>query len=237
MTTDTNLLKKIKALLAKAEATQYPAEAEAFTAKAQELMGRYAIDMAMLGGYGADKKIICIDLAIVRPFVRAKGSLLHVIAINNRCVAVAPYSTRNKRPGYVFKLFGYEDDVNMVKMLFESLLIQQARALGFSERDRMAAGVHGKTWTNSFLIGYSHRIYERLHEMQKMTYADAGNSMALVLVGAGKRVEDAVRREMNVKNGTVASVEASASKAGRRAANNADLGRNVGNSTGRALNA
>jgi hypothetical protein len=41
-------LGRIRALLAKAEATGYPPEAEALTAKAQELMARYSIDEAVL---------------------------------------------------------------------------------------------------------------------------------------------------------------------------------------------
>jgi hypothetical protein len=42
------VLSKIRALLAKAEATGYAAEAEALTAKAQHLMTRHAIDEALL---------------------------------------------------------------------------------------------------------------------------------------------------------------------------------------------
>ena len=42
------ILDKVRALLAKAESTQFEAEAEAFTAKAQELMTRHRIDRAVL---------------------------------------------------------------------------------------------------------------------------------------------------------------------------------------------
>lgn len=45
---DPKMLGKIRGLLAKAESTQFPAEAEAFSAKAQDLMTRYAIDHALL---------------------------------------------------------------------------------------------------------------------------------------------------------------------------------------------
>ncbi|CAM5527758.1 hypothetical protein SFUMM280S_02998 [Streptomyces fumanus] len=41
-------LARIRALLAKAEATGYPEEAEALSAKAQELMARYSVDEALL---------------------------------------------------------------------------------------------------------------------------------------------------------------------------------------------
>ena len=48
MTDDDRRLSTIRALLAKAEATEYPDEAEAFFAKASELISRWAIDEAML---------------------------------------------------------------------------------------------------------------------------------------------------------------------------------------------
>lgn len=49
MTADTALLQRVRKLLAKAEADgATPAEAEAFTVKAAELMARYGIDRALL---------------------------------------------------------------------------------------------------------------------------------------------------------------------------------------------
>jgi plasmid stabilization system protein ParE len=79
---DPRLLDWVRALLAKAESTDYAPEADAFTAKAQELTARHAIDEVMLhsvaGQTGhpphAGKPIvrrICID----DPYARAKFSL------------------------------------------------------------------------------------------------------------------------------------------------------------------
>ena len=48
-----SVVHRIQALLAKAESTEFPDEAEAFLAKAQELMARHAIDDAMLRRAGA----------------------------------------------------------------------------------------------------------------------------------------------------------------------------------------
>ena len=42
------MLSRIRALLAKAEATEYAEEAEALSARAQELMAKYSIDQALL---------------------------------------------------------------------------------------------------------------------------------------------------------------------------------------------
>ncbi|MFD0595252.1 DUF2786 domain-containing protein [Catellatospora coxensis] len=46
--TDQRMLDRIRALLAKAESTGFPEEAEAFTAKAQQLMARHSIDHALI---------------------------------------------------------------------------------------------------------------------------------------------------------------------------------------------
>ncbi|MEE3919447.1 DUF2786 domain-containing protein [Micromonospora sp. BRA006-A] len=55
------MLDRVRALLAKAESTGYPAEAEAFTAKAQELMARHSIDAALLdaGPTGPAARVGC----------------------------------------------------------------------------------------------------------------------------------------------------------------------------------
>jgi Protein of unknown function (DUF2786) len=45
---DPKMLGRVRALLAKAESTEFPEEADAFTEKAQELMTRYSIDVAMV---------------------------------------------------------------------------------------------------------------------------------------------------------------------------------------------
>jgi hypothetical protein len=41
---DQRMLDRVRALLAKAESTDFPQEADAFTARAQELMARHRID-------------------------------------------------------------------------------------------------------------------------------------------------------------------------------------------------
>ena len=51
---DERILGKIRALLAKAEATEFPDEAEALSARAQELMAKHSIDHALLAAqYGS----------------------------------------------------------------------------------------------------------------------------------------------------------------------------------------
>ena len=52
---DTRILGKIRALLAKAESTEFPEEAEALSARAQELMAKHSIDHALLAAQSGNR--------------------------------------------------------------------------------------------------------------------------------------------------------------------------------------
>src|SRR5690606_19631507 len=79
----------IRALLAKAEATGFPEEAEALSAKAQELMARHSVDAALLaaGAPVAQTPTAC-RIGVEPPYEQAKAVLLDAVASANRCRAV-----------------------------------------------------------------------------------------------------------------------------------------------------
>ena len=54
---DPKMLSRVRALLAKAESTEFAEEADAFTEKAQQLMARYSIDVAMVAAASAGASI------------------------------------------------------------------------------------------------------------------------------------------------------------------------------------
>ena len=85
-----DVLDKIRSLLAKAESTEFEPEAEAFTAKAQELMARYRIDRAVLaaGTAGDRKEPAARRVAVHDPYASAKATLLSQVADANGCRAV-----------------------------------------------------------------------------------------------------------------------------------------------------
>jgi Arc/MetJ family transcription regulator len=82
------MLAKIRALLAKAESTTFPEEAESLSAKAQELMTRHRVDRVLLDGEaptdGPTGRRIWLD----DPYATTKADLLRVVADANRCRAV-----------------------------------------------------------------------------------------------------------------------------------------------------
>jgi hypothetical protein len=119
------LLDKVRALLAKAEATPFDAEAEAFTNKAQELIARYRIDRALLDRANAREREspILRRVGVETPYVRAKYVLLSRIAEANHCQTVWLV------PLPVVDVFGLAEDLVVVEELFTSLLLQVTTAM------------------------------------------------------------------------------------------------------------
>jgi hypothetical protein len=122
---DQRLLDRVRALLAKAEATDYPEEAEAYTAKAQELMTRHRIDHAVLAATaGGDRdRPAARRIAVDNPYEAAKTLLLQVVAEANTCRAVWM-----KRFGLT-AVVGFAADLDATEVLFTSLLVQATRAM------------------------------------------------------------------------------------------------------------
>ena len=158
-TADSRMLGKIRALLAKAESTEFAAEAESLSAKAQELMSRYAIDHALLAatgdaaGAGAEeprsRRILIHD-----PYANGKSLLLAQVAHANRCqpiwFAEAGFST----------IVGFATDLDLAELLFTSLVAQCSKAMQVASRDVANPRAFRSSFTQAFAI----RIGERLEQ-------------------------------------------------------------------------
>ena len=84
-------IERVRNLLAKAESTEFDAEAAAFTAKAQELIVRHAIDRALLAHHaGSDPsdRPVAVRVFVDAPYADAKSFLLQIIADESRCRSV-----------------------------------------------------------------------------------------------------------------------------------------------------
>ena len=121
---DERLLGKIRALLAKAESTEFAEEAEALSARAQELMAKYSIDHALLAAEtGRTEKPGGRRIAVDNPYEAPKASLLQTVAQANRCRVVW-----SKELGLV-TVIGFPADLDAVELLFTSLLVQANSAM------------------------------------------------------------------------------------------------------------
>jgi hypothetical protein len=160
---DPKILARVRGLLAKAESTDFPEEADAFFAKAQELMSRYSLERAaveaLAGSDGAsvsvhtDGRRIWLD----NPYLSPKSMLVGVVAEANRCRAVF-----SRELGFV-TVVGERTDTDIVEVLTTSLLVQADRAMLAAGRrvDRRGQS-RTKSFRQSFLISYAQRVGERL---------------------------------------------------------------------------
>ncbi|WP_091652926.1 DUF2786 domain-containing protein [Micromonospora pallida] len=164
------MLDRVRALLAKAESTGYPAEAEALTAKAQELMARHSIDRVLLDAGPVDRPA-GVRLGTDAPYAGAKALLVQEVAAANRCEAVwsddLGFST----------VLGYPADLEAVELLYTSLLVQATAAMlrGRGERRRTSSR-RTREYDDAFLHAYALRIGERLREATDRTSREAASA-------------------------------------------------------------
>ena len=175
---NTRMLEKVRALLAKAESTTYPEEADALSAKAQELMARHAIDEAMVGaGAGLDDGPTGVRVPVDDPYAGAKSILLSEVASANRCRAVWS-------KGYGFStVVGFESDLEFVDVLYTSLLVQATSSMvaAGSQFDRSGRS-RTRSFRQAFLLAYATRIGQRLRAAEAASRAAAAEYYGAALL-------------------------------------------------------
>jgi len=197
-TVDQRMLERVRALLAKAESTEFPEEAEALTARAQELMARHSIDEALVaaaaaarqsGRAGPGTEASGRRLFVDSPYEAAKAILLDVIAKANRCRAVW-----HKQLG-LSSVVGFPSDLDAVELLFTSLLVQATTAmLAAGARQDAVGRSRTRSFRQSFLAAYAQRIGERLAEAageaERQAAAESPGANLLPVLAARYRMVD-----------------------------------------------
>jgi Protein of unknown function (DUF2786) len=196
--TDERLLGKIRALLAKAESTEFAEEAEALSARAQELMAKYSIDHALLAAEsGHTEEPRGRRIAVDNPYEAPKASLLQTVAQANRCRIIW-----SKELGLV-TVIGFPADLDAVELLFTSLLVQANSAMLRAGAKRDSYGrSRTRAFRQSFLVSYAIRIGERLSEAtgqaeqqaaaQQATAGTGGKDLVPFLAARHRAVDEAV---------------------------------------------
>ncbi len=240
MTDDDRRLDTIRALLAKAEATEFPDEAEAFFAKASELISRWAIDEAMLwadadasGREQPDE----LQLVVHTPYLPQKAVLIGAVAQANNCRAVRLVGGSGARTEIV-SIVGFPTDLRWVETLVTSLLVQLTAAM-LAKCPAGGSASQTASWRRSFIIGYAEEVGSRL-EMDRATAAarterpepsaasgTSTPSVELVLASRTTEVaDDFRRRHPHVRSSWASSGRSSAGRnAGRQAGREASLSR------------
>ena len=154
------MLGRIRALLAKAESTEFPDEAEALTTKAQQLMAQHSIDEALLAASsGSGSEPGACRIGVDNPYEAPKAVLLDAVAGANRAKSVW-----SKDLGFC-TVVGFPADLEAVELLYTSLLVQATSAMNSAGVQRGGGGgSRTKSFRQSFLVAYAARIRERLAE-------------------------------------------------------------------------
>jgi hypothetical protein len=168
------IVSRVQALLAKAESTTYPEEAEALVAKAEELMARYAIDAAVAQGRQArggrpEVRHVHVDA----PYASAKTTLLTAVGHANYVQVI--FNGANRAT-----IVGFTADLDLVEMLFASLLVQATAAM--LRVPRTEYGDQPRAFRHAFLIAYARRIGMRLKEARAAAQREAESELGVALV-------------------------------------------------------
>lgn len=223
MPIDQRVLERVRGLLAKAESSTFPHEAEALTSKAQELMARHSIDLAMVDRVGAAHDAIARTVRLDRPYVSAKAVLLGKVARANRCRSAWDPHTE------VATIVGHEADVDATELLFTSLLVQASVAMA-AEGSRVdhVGRSRTKSFRRSFLLAFAVRIGQRLAEASRRAEADGavdyGEDLLPVLASRDAEVEQAFQKVFpHLERSRIAASNAHGWRAGTAAADRARL--------------
>jgi hypothetical protein len=155
---------KVRKLLTQAEdPAATPEEAQSFTMKAQQLMTKYSIDLAMVADTTRTDEMTGRGWTVQAPYASQKVSLINAVSRANDCRAI--YSDLGQGRKHI-EVVGYATDVEWVEILSRSLDVQLATALAGAVRTK-PAGVHGRTFSVGFVQGFVSEVSRRLQEARR----------------------------------------------------------------------
>ncbi len=203
MTEPNGWLDKVQKLLAMAEdPSATPAEAEAFSAKAEALMIKFSIDAALLQSRGDRPvdKLISVNVDLADPYANVKRDLTWSVAKALGCKAIWSWRWKviNGKRGksHYMTIVGFESDVAKVQTLLASLFIQMSRALVANDYAR-PYGEHLRTWRNAVGVGFTNAVHSRLAQLRKKATDEArieSTGTDLVLADRTAQVDDEYAR-------------------------------------------
>lgn len=231
-----SLLAKVRALLAKAEdPAATTAEAEAFTAKATELMAKYGIEQAMIADR-ADSSDAPGNRIITtsNPWAAERAKLVYWLAEAMRC---KPIMLGKEDGDARVHIFGFASDLERVELLYTSLLLQMTTGL---TRVHVPYYEKPRAYRRSWLIGFVNEVTSRVREAERSAVAHAeaerqattngessvstGRSTALVLADREQAVRQAFAEEYPSVRKSRTTFTGSGYGAGQAAGRRANIG-------------
>ena len=223
------LVDRVRKLLAKAESTSNANEAEAFSAKAAELIAAHRLDPDHVRD-SLDRGTVGLRrIPLGRgAYVRARLALLMAVAHSHDCEVVFETGP----DGTVAVVAGFDTDLVVTALLYESLHVQAA---GQMATTKLATPAATQRWRRSFLFGYARRVDDVLDASRRQAatagaptlFDDGGAPSTPDLLARGERVK-AFAKEAFGPVRTARAVRPATAKGwneGHRAAGSADIGR------------
>lgn len=222
----------IAKLLAKAEGTTNPHEAETFMAKAEELMLKHGIEQANLQAHlpgNRREEIVTVRFTIKNGhgYAAAMADVAHAVAPS---FSVRSLQTILSDSSRVIWYVGHKSDVEQAEQLAQSLIGQsRTQAMHWWKTE----GKHEMYWSSDndaylarreFIHAFARGAGSRLAETRIRVVEESTPGTALVLVDRKAAVDNWMADNMNVGKGRATSRRtgsASAASAGRQAGRDA----------------
>jgi Protein of unknown function (DUF2786) len=230
------ILERVRALLAKAERTEFEAEADAYREKAFELVAKYEIDEAALNVNSATgpRPIVVVRRYTEEPYGSLKLILWDQIGRTFGIRSVFHGAGYGKRGYESATCFGTQAAHDMTEFIVTSLLIQAATLLpnvkaSVGPKERYYGEPSTRALRIGWLTGFFERCAARVREAHRQASASAEateNGAALILVSDAKRAAEAIA-ERYPKLGTSRARDSGAREgraAGRQAGDYANVG-------------
>lgn len=194
-----SLVSLVERLWRKARNTPYPAEAEAFEAKALRLMARHQITMAMLDVDGEDALVdVQVGDRLSGRYVAPLERLFSVVCRAYDCRAW--YTVYGD--GRTLHTVGFRTDVERVRFLYPLLATDALAQSAALPSAGSSAATMGRR--RNFLFGYGEAVRERFEEARQAAIDEhvdapgAGPGVQLVMVQRAQRVDERIRA-MNLR--------------------------------------
>ena len=217
-----DLIGKVRKLLAMAEGTSNTNEADAFSRKAAELIAAHRISPEQLRA-ASPSDLGVLEVVLGRgAYVRGRLALLTAVGRAHGCQVVF----EQRADGMTALVAGFRGDLDTTGLLYHSLHTQASSRMAAGRRATPAAT---QQWRRSFLLGYATEIDRMLKAAAQAARHDVHPSASTVpaLRARDRQVAEFARQRFGrvVAARRPAAAQATGWDAGRAAAAAADLGR------------
>ncbi|MCU0259380.1 MAG: DUF2786 domain-containing protein [Ilumatobacteraceae bacterium] len=219
---DDAVVLKVRKLLAMAERSPHPEEADAFSRKAAELIAAHRLDPARLRVASVEGVTHERVLLGRGAYVRGRLALLSAIARAHDGAVVFEVGPQ----GTVALVAGHRADLDAILLLYGSLHLQAASRMASVTK---ATGAATQRWRRAFLFGFADEVGRMLAASAAETAARVDPTGATLPARRARaaEVKDYTRRAFGPIHTARAPAPAQAAgvAAGREAASRSDLGR------------